>query len=125
MRDVLEKILESNNLFLFQIGMRATSLIHGNTVGVRFIFSDDRWWHVLVEPAKVNPNWIRIKLSSLNNWIIDLDDPATAGITLDRVSLLKGSTARFVGSSLLLEDGSRWAGTSRHESLDLFLTNQK
>lgn len=125
MRDVLEKILESNNLFLFQIGMRATSLIHGNTVGVRFIFLDDRWWHVLVEPAKVNPNWIRIKLSSLNNWIIDIDDPATAGIILDRVSLLKGSTARFVGSSLLLEDGSRWAGTSRHESLDLFLTNQK
>ena len=109
MRDVLEKILESNNLFLFQIGMRATSLIHGNTVGVRFIFSDDRWWHV----------------SSSNDWLIDLDDPATVGITLDRVSLLKGSTARFVGSSLLLEDGSRWAGTSRHESLDLFLTNQK
>ena len=125
MRDVLERILESNNLFLFQIGMRATSLIYGNTVGVRFIFSDDRWWHVLVESAKVNPNWIRIKLSSSNDWLIDLDDPATAGIILDRISLLKGSTARFVGSSLFLEDGSRWTGASRHESLDLFLTNQK
>jgi hypothetical protein len=121
METILEKITESNNILLFQIGMRGSAVIQGNPISARFIWKDDKWWHVLIDPMRYQPNWIRVRISSLEHWVPDLADPATAGIVLARISFKTGSPARFLGESLLLEDGRVWSGETRQNSLELYL----
>ncbi len=118
MGNYLEKILEQRNTFSFQEGMRGISLIQGLPIGARFVWRDDKWWHVLVDPTKHQPIWIRVKFSSLNNWDPDLWDPATAGIVLNRVSIHLGSISWFRDNQLVLEDGRIYAGSSRALSIE-------
>lgn len=121
MEMILEKITEKNNLLLFQIGMRGSSIIQGTLISARFVWKDDKWWHVLIDPIKFQPNWIRVRLTTLDNWTPDLEDPATSGIILARTSSLFGSPARFLGNSLALEDGRQWNGETRRKSLEISL----
>lgn len=121
MENYLEKIVDSNSPLFFQEGMRGVSLTQGNPIKARFVWKDDKWWHVLIDSPRYQPNWIRVKLTNLTNWTPDLWDAATSGIILDRVSNLLGSPARFVQNNLLLEDGRQWSGESRLDSLLLAL----
>lgn len=78
----------SHQIFPFQPGMRGLSLIRGTLIGARFIWRDDKWWHLLIDPVTSQPNWIRVKVDSLENWTPDLEDPATSGIISAKTSLL-------------------------------------
>jgi hypothetical protein len=125
MEILLEKIMEPTDLIFFQSGMRGTSFSQGTPVGARFIWRDDRWWHLLIDPQRYQPVWIRVKLSNLENWTPDLADPATSGIILNRISNSFGLVARFKEESLLLEDGRSWSGESRLDSIRLSLLREQ
>jgi hypothetical protein len=121
MEIILEKTIEPESILFFQEGMRGSSVMQENVFYARFIWKDDKWWHVLNDPLRFQPVWIRVRMASLKNWTPDLLDPATAGIILDRISNLSNTNARFLGNELILEDGRAWSGVSRHKSLELYL----
>ena len=121
MEILLEKTIDPESIFFFQEGMRGSSVMQGNAFYARFIWKDDKWWHVLNDPLRFQPVWIRVRMISLKNWTPDLSVPATAGIILDRISNLSNSNARFLDSHLALEDGRVWSGASRQKSLELYL----
>lgn len=118
MEQRLEKILDSETILHFEEGMVGHSTFQGATlVRARFIWREEKWWHLLIHPPKFQPVWLRIKPSSLGDWTPELNDPATSGILLDRFSFYHESTARFRGEALVLEDGRSWEGASRLDSL--------
>lgn len=119
MNSNLEKIIDAPQIFLFQEGMRGSYLFH--KLEVRFCWRDDRWWHVIAGVNRGSPQWLRIAHTSISSWAPDLEDAATAGIILSRASILLDSAARFVGDSLVTEDGRSWQGKSKTESIRMAL----
>jgi hypothetical protein len=121
MEILLDKQINKENILSLQEGMRAQSIMRDSPFYARFIWRDDKWWHVLNDPPKSNPVWFKVRIASLQSWTPDLLDPATAGILLARVSTLLDSQARFLGSTLILEDGRVWSKETRLESLQASL----
>jgi hypothetical protein len=117
MEILLEKEIDFDKVLFIQEGMRASSIIQNSTFYARFIWKNDKCWHILNDPPISDAVWLKVRLEYLFKWSPDLWDPATAGIVLSRVSNLMQSQARFVESSLLLEDGRFWSKPTRLESL--------
>ncbi len=120
MEQRLEKILDSTSILQFEEGMVGISATQNMMViRARFIWKEERWWHLLIHPPTYQPVWLRIKPSALGDWTPDLNDPATAGIILNRVSSYHGQPASFDQSFLILGDGRTWKGETRIESIKI------
>ena len=112
MEIILEKVYSADKILYFEEGMKG----YEKTIRARFIWKEDKCWNVLVD-GQPQPIWLRVKNSTLDKWSPDLYDPATAGIVLNRISNLVNSGARFSGAEILLEDGRKYSGLTRYESV--------